>query len=512
MQGVNSLNDDTIKRITSKLRKDTLSYAPAILIPALINVVSVMIFTRIFSPTDYGIYSLILTTINLLCAVFSQWINQSIQIYKPQYKNLNKNEIFEKNLTLIILISMGMVSVIFISLSSYVKPLLGDYAQFYWISLGIIIAQCIYNIGLTNLQTDMQVKKYRNFQLLNSILKFIGCLVLLYFVSISVQSLLIGILVSLIILLIPLYKSIKLIKLSKSGSNSESFSLLFKKFLLYGVPMMGWFLGSSFLNMGNRYVLEAYHSSDIVGIFSANFNLVSTGIGLVCTPLLTAAHPIIMNSIIDREKDKEKAEIMISKFSKIYLYVAIPIIVIVAVFSKEISLLLLGEEYQRGAAMIPVMLLGLLAWNFSLYGHKGLELFEKSKLMLLFLLISAVVNMLFNFVLIPEWDLYGATIASLTGYLTYPILVYFSSKNYVKWNIPWLSLLKITTSSVLPCLLLFPLKFTFNYLGIHSILLMMSGFFIFVLIYLLSLEKFKEIDGLRKFINKIKKQRQYSKQ
>ncbi|MEM5686832.1 hypothetical protein AAHB49_10100 [Bacillus cereus] len=60
-------------------------YAMATLIPAIINVLSMMIFTRIFLPSEYGLYSLVITTTNIVTIILSQWIVQSIQRYRHAY-------------------------------------------------------------------------------------------------------------------------------------------------------------------------------------------------------------------------------------------------------------------------------------------------------------------------------------------------------------------------------------------------------------------------------------------
>ena len=52
---------------------------------------------------------------------------------------------------------------------------------------------------------------------------------------------------------------------------------------------------------------------------------------------------------------------------------------LVTVFSPEIARLLLGSEFCGGYTIMPIVLAGASAWGLSMFGHKGLELQEKTR-------------------------------------------------------------------------------------------------------------------------------------
>ncbi|NIA10261.1 MAG: oligosaccharide flippase family protein, partial [Nitrospiraceae bacterium] len=96
-----------------KLGKDTLSYLPAVIIPAGLSLISVMIFTRIFRPNAYGQYALVIATTGILTALLSAWIQQSVLRYLPKYRVEKRLPELFNNLTTIILIILIAISLLF---------------------------------------------------------------------------------------------------------------------------------------------------------------------------------------------------------------------------------------------------------------------------------------------------------------------------------------------------------------------------------------------------------------
>ncbi len=224
-----------------------------------------------------------------------------------------------------------------------------------------------------------------------------------------------------------------------------------KQFFSYGFPMIGWFLGAQILSISGRYFLQIFRNSEQVGIYSSNYNLAASAILLISTPLLTAAHPLLMIAGTKIDENKERVQKIITLFSRFFLLFAMPIMAFVLMLSKEISDIFLGYAYRKGHLIISIVLLGLLVWNFAMFGHKGMEYRKKTKIMFIYVMACAIINVIFNILLIPRYGYIGATIATLIGFISYPILIYFGTKGDIKWNLPWTSLLKIMVASCILC-------------------------------------------------------------
>jgi len=232
---------------------------------------------------------------------------------------------------------------------------------------------------------------------------------------------------------------------------------LFKRFLFYGFPMLGWIMGSQILNISDRFIIQAFKGASQVGIYSSNYSLASKGIGLVSAAFLMAAHPLIMNAW--EGGYKKKVTEIISSFSRYFLLIALPITFYFGVFGRDVVSILLGKEFQSGYVVVPIVLFGLLAWNFSMYGHKGLEIMKKTPIMFLLVGICAVVNIGLNFAFVPIYGYIAAAVSTSVSCVLYPFMVYFATKSYIEWQIPWESVAKIAVSSFMTAGFLAILKF-----------------------------------------------------
>ncbi|MEH7544834.1 oligosaccharide flippase family protein [Neobacillus vireti] len=432
--------DNKIKGNTSnlmdKLKKDTLQYAPAIIIPALLNVISVILYTRVFNPDEYGTYTLIISTSLVISSVFSQWIMQSIQRFRPSYITENRLEEFNTNLnSLIIFVSLLVFS---LSLIFYVSlhTVLNISNTIYWSSCLLIWVQILFNIGLVVFQSDLKANTYRTYQLINGVGKFLFSLFIIFLLYKNIISIVWATSISMLIIIYPIYRNSGLLFVrSRKSDYKKDFINFLNKMFSYGFPMIGWFLGNSILGLSDRYILKMFRGSQEVGIYSANYSLVSMGLGLICGPLLTAAHPVIMNYA--NNGNKEDVQKTITNFSKLFLSITIPLSFYISFNRSFIVEILLGSKFQEGSIIVPITLVGIFIWNFAMYGHKGHEITGKTKTMMLYVFLSVIINITLNLLLIPRYGYIGAAVGTLLANASYPILIYYSSSRTIKWIIPW---------------------------------------------------------------------------
>jgi len=437
-----------------KLGKDTFRYIPAIIIPAFINLLSIAILTRIFTSFEYGLYALVMGAVTILTALLSSWIQQSVLRYLPVYqKNENIHE-FMGNLYVII--SSLSLSLILVSLLlfPFIRQRLGAVSGFYYVIVLLIIVRVIFNSLNVCFRAVLKPDLYAKFQILSSLGCLVSSLLLILLISKSLKLWLIGMCVGYLLVFPALLRELGFTE-GKPLLKHFSFSFL-KKLAAYGIPMIGWFIGAQLLGISDRFIIGAFKGPAQVGIYSSNYSLISSGIGLISTPFVMAAHPLIINAW--EKGNREKIKDIISLFSRYFLIIAMPIAFYISLFSKEIVTLFLGEEFRVGYKIVPIIIVGFLAWNFSLFGHKGLEIKEKTNIMFLLVAICAIVNIALNFIFVPLYGYIAAAFTTLVSYLLYPIMVYRLSKSFLEWKIPWKSLGNSLVASVVIAIFIVVLK------------------------------------------------------
>lgn len=477
-----------------KLGKDTFTYAPAKLLPGIINIVSVAVFTRLFSPNDYGQYILVITTTTIFSAIFSQWLTQSTLRYRANYIVRAKELTFNKNFLLILLFLS--VFVLLLTVVGYpFSKILGDYQRFFLISIFIIISQIWFDNLITIYQADLKAFKFSLYTILNAIFKFAFTLILIFLLAEDIIILLSGVLFSYLCLLIPMVITLQKISHSNQASEKftnsctvyESFIKFSKHFFNYGFPMIGWFLGAQLLGISDRYFIQIFRSSEEVGIYSSNYNLVASAISFVSMPLLTAAHPLLMKAGTAIITKKEEVQNIITIFSRYFLIISIPILVYVTFLSKELADVFLGLEYRQGYLVLPIVLFGLFAWNFAMFGHKGLEFREKTNIMFMYVMICTAIKVILNILFIPKYGYIAAAITTSICFFLYPTLVYFGTKPDIAWIIPWFTLVKTLIATLVSVIPLFVIRTTHN-----SFFSLVIGLVVMIPIYFAILYYFKE--------------------
>ncbi|MEH7076641.1 lipopolysaccharide biosynthesis protein [Neobacillus drentensis] len=433
----------------SRISRDTIIYIPVFLAPALINIVLLMAFTRLFSPKEYGDYTIVVNTTIILSSLLGQWILLSVQRYRPEYSKNRTIPEFNRHLNhLLFYISMGFLLVVSI-LYFFIPSILVRYQSYYWSSSLLIISSIYFMVLGGVYQADLRAKPFRNLNVLQSILKLVLILILVLSISSDPNSFIWGAFFAQFLVTIPMGRYVESQKMFIPLSNSkQSFKEFTLKFLKYGFPLIGWYIGTTIMNLTDRFMIEYFRTANEVGIYSANFTIAVQAIALICNPLFFAIQPMIMNEI-QENYHKEQIEGRISGYTRLFIIISIPFGVYFSIYSHEVSQILLGVQFTKGSIIIPILIFGFFAWNMGLYGQLTYQISKRTKEMFYFVVLAAISNFLLNLYFIPKWGFIGAAISTSIGFVIYCGLLYYFSIPFIKWKIPWRTLINVSLGAII---------------------------------------------------------------
>ncbi len=429
--------------------RDALAYAIAAGIPAVVSVVLVAVCTRVFSPREFGQYSLALTTVTICVSLLSSWLQQSILRFRPMYIERGARRDFDRNL-IILLGGLTLGVVVAGSIGwPILRPVLGSYRRFYSLGVGLLVSGLwIRSLGVV-LQSDLRSREYSLYQMAQSALRLLLSLVWIFLIARDVTGLLWGVLLVQVVAIAPMGVSLGFHRVRLTRKAAESPFVRFAgQFLRYGGPIVGWVIGAELLDLSDRYLLQAFRGSTEVGIYAPVSGVARAILALATGPLIVAARAFLMKAAGGGEIDTPRLQTIVSELSRFFLIIAIPAAAYVIVFSREIVTVFLGPDYRAGFTIIPLIVVGFVAWRFSMYGHKGFEFLRKTRRMFEYVMICAAVNVLLNLYFIPRYGYSGAAVTTLISSLLYPALVYFGSKREFAWRIPWASMARILLAGV----------------------------------------------------------------
>nr|WP_263324732.1 lipopolysaccharide biosynthesis protein [Neobacillus sp. Marseille-Q6967] len=436
----------------SRISRDTVLYIPVFLAPALINILLLMMFTRFFSPKEYGTYTIVINLTIIAGSLLAQWVVLAVQRFRPEYQG--QIVAFNRNLNqLLLYLSIGFL--IGAAIGYLFVP--DAIHHYYWPSVFLVVTSLYFMVLSAVYQADLKAKNLRNLNVFQSVSRFGIIMILVMILPVGPAGFIWGTVIAQLVVLAPMLRYVKAQKVFLGIPAASRFSDFSRKFWKYGFPLIGWYIGTTVLNLTDRFLLEYFRTSDEVGIYSANFTIAVQAIALLCNPLYFAAQPLMMKEV-QEQRDQAWMEKRILHFTTLFIMVAVPLAVYFSIFRVEVSEILLGEKFTSGAVVIPVLILGFFAWNLGLYGQLTYQIAERTKSMFYFVTAAAVCNVVLNLFLIPSWGLMGAAVSTTTGFIVYSLLLYRYSHRSIKWEIPWKILVLVTLFSLLAAVPLIVLK------------------------------------------------------
>jgi O-antigen/teichoic acid export membrane protein len=206
------------------------------------------------------------------------------------------------------------------------------------------------------------------------------------------------------------------------------------------------------------------------------------------------------NKEIDPEKQNSRK--LIKDVFSLFIFVTIIIASFLSIFGIELIGVITTKDYLFGALAIPLLTFSAIFDQAFQITALGITLMEKTWYFTIIIIITAIFNVIANFLLIPKYSFVGAGIATLLSYILYWSLAYNISQKFFKVNhelIRLFSFIIITfgISCVIP--------FSQIYLNIHLHILVKAGILIILIIlpFVLKIVSYQEvISYLSSFVKK----------
>jgi len=408
-----------------QLSRDLSLYSVAHVVPALLSLVALMLFTRTFQPEMFGRYSLSLAVAGILSTLLYGWLDYSVLRYAPQ---LDEELVIRNTFS----VYLGISSVLLLSaIGGYLalRHRLGPYTVFYFASLGLALARGGLQILLAFFRSVLNSRKVTLFRLTRAVVALGLSVVLAIFVLDHIVGWIWGTTIGIAVTCVLILVTSKQVRTAPMVDRE-----IIGRLAGYGLPMIGFVVGDAFLVQADRVLLEALAGSVAVGIYSSNYMLVDRGLRLAYTPMIQAMSPILIDSW-EEDNEGEIAE-MLTTFMRYFVLLGVPALTGVAVLSQTVSTLLIGDEYTSGYVIIPIVAVGLFLWSLANLAQVAIEIKEQTSLLSYGILVVIVLNVALNVPLITAFGYVGAAVATALSYASYCAFTLVFSSRYIDWRFP----------------------------------------------------------------------------
>ena len=236
-----------------------------------------------------------------------------------------------------------------------------------------------------------------------------------------------------------------------------------KNILMHFVPSLYLFvmlLAQSIFTNVDVTMLGIIKGNYDVGIYSTAHKI-SNIVAQIVTSVVWVILPRM--SFYFSKKDNEAINELIHKLYNFTITLGLPIVVGIFMISNDIILLFAGSAFMPSANVLKILIMEtLLTLLFgSLLGNMVLLPANEEKFLMITCVITAIFNIITNYILIPRIGAIGAAITTLLSTMLSSILAYIKSTKYVKINYFNNTLL----SSVIGCILIVVLCILFKGVG-----------------------------------------------
>jgi stage V sporulation protein B len=230
---------------------------------------------------------------------------------------------------------------------------------------------------------------------------------------------------------------------------------LAKKLLKFAIPVFIGGLGLVIVSYTDIVLITVFYSTKMVGFYGvasqmAHFSwLFAAAIGTVFLPMIAE---------LWEKREKKILGSAIHFLIKIYSVLIIPVVLVFIAFPEIVINLLLGPGYLPAATTLQIISLVAIIYVMYTIPSTVLNGIGKPVIAAKVIGVMACFNLFGNLILIPTYGIEGAATVSLLSYIIGAILMLYFTRKFVRYVLPYLSILKALIGGGLTLLMIFVLK------------------------------------------------------
>jgi len=418
------------------------------LMTGLIGLVSLIAFTRVLSPVDYGRYAVIIAIAGLIAGVGFQWLRQCLVRFGTQVYHLRQ-------------FLLGTLGALFASLMmvtiavAATLMLLNGTLHFKLSNMQIVVICCLtwaqawFELVADAARTEFKPWRYSSATLLRALLTLVfgvTAAVLTHDVLIVVLGMVVAYLLASTVVT-PCWMS-GLLRIDLATW------LEIRRLMTYGLPLAAT-LGLQFiLDSIDRLMLAGMRGYTEAGVYSSAYNLAQFSIGTLLSSLSLASLPFAVRAFQAGNK-KYTAELL--GRNAIYgIGIGLPAVIGLVIIAPSLDSLLLGNFVAGKSGFVTIIIavaIGLAAFR-SYCLDIVFMLHQRTLVQAAVVGASAILNIILNVLFIPHWGAIGSALASLVAFVLAFISSLLLSRRLLKIHIPARDLTKILAATALMVLVL----------------------------------------------------------
>ena len=394
--------------------KSSIAFAMASAISAGISYLTTPIFTRIMTPSDYGVVSLFLTWQSLfgIIAMFSLnygVFNNGMMDYEDDRDRFSFSILILSNIITVILF-IGLLS-----FKEYIVIYTGVPFSLISVMFLVFMLQPAYNFWIARQRYELLYKKPLLISVIIAILPAGVSILSVYYLEDKVFARIFGLELPLCMVYLFFYFLI-----CKNAYLKINVSYI-KEALLFNLPLLPHYLSVYVLSSSDRIMIANLVNNAAVGFYS-----IAYAISSICLLLWTAVNGSLVPYTYNKIRNNDITSL--KKSVNILMITVASFCICIILIAPEIFDVVAPKAYHEGKYVIPAIVGGIFfQTQYSIYANV-LYYVRKPKFVMVASLTAALLNILLNYIFIPRFGYIAAGYTTLFCYFLQATLDYMAVK------------------------------------------------------------------------------------
>ena len=390
-------------------RRGLLGYLPANITAGVVGLLTIVVFTRILTPAQYGAYALAMSVMILAHTLLFTWTEAAMARFQARARE--QDEVADHMATLYR--AWGAMALGFPILSGiavWVAPISPNLKAAVTAGLGAVIFRSLIKLVQERRRADGEVAAASLLDMAQSAGGFAAGIAYVALGYGGGGPLMGAAVVAMLCLLFTLRKELTL---AKPGRFDRA---RLHDYASYGLPVSLSLILSLVISSTDRFLLAGFLDEAAVGVYHAGYSLANRTLDVMFIWLGMAGGPAMV-AALERggrmalwETAREQSSFMV--------LLTLPAAVGVALVALPLSQVMVGEALVDGAAKVtPWIAIGAFFSGVTTYYlHQAFTLGRRTHLLFAAMTIPAGLNLVLNVILIPRFGIAGAMWATAASY------------------------------------------------------------------------------------------------
>jgi len=415
---------DKINYFYSKYYKDSIllkRFAHVFTLDVLVrasNLILLPVYLKLMTQDEFGLYGYLLSIISIFALIlnFGLYLAQ-IKLYHDYPDDKRRSLIFTINITLIVFLLIVLLPIYIFNFDREIISLLFLHPINYESYRSVLFLAVLVSVYVFMLQnffiTSENIKKYQLYNLFK--LVFVNSIVIYLLAAKDADSVMIrlkyGYLIELFILL---SFSFFYIRQMKAEFNFD----FVPKALRIGLPAMLSALLGMIYNFSDKFILEKYGNFSDLAIYNLGFTIAGI-IMIMFSSFQTVFLPFFFKEK-DIAKNFNKTKAIVLRMMIIFLVISVFLIVVT---KAALYFNIIESKYNAVFLILPILLLTQIFQASVHLFSNYIVYFEVVYVGTITVFFLSILNISLNLILIPRYNIYGASFSALI--ITFCSLVFY---------------------------------------------------------------------------------------